>query len=78
MYSDMECHNHPPVTPKMDVYSFGVLLRRISLNNLPSSSSPQDGVDHRWIYQLAEDCTRLAPHRRPTMDDILMQIDGMF
>ena len=76
--SDMECRNHPPVTPKIDVYSFGVLLRKISLNTLPSSSSPQDGVDPRWIYQLAENCTKLAPHRRPTMDDILMQIDGMF
>ena len=76
--SDVECHNHPPVTQKIDVYSFGVLLRRISLNNLPSSSSPRDGVDPRWIYQLGENCTRLAPHERPTMDDILMQIDGMF
>ena len=44
---DMECHNHPPVTQKIDVYSFGILLRRISLNNLPSSSSPQDGIDPR-------------------------------
>ena len=31
-----------------------------------------------YQLQLAEDCTRLAPHRRPIMDDILMQIDGMF
>ena len=77
LHSDMECHNHSPVTPNIDVYSFSVLLRRISLN-LASSSSPQDGVDPRWIYQLAEDCTRLAPYRRPTMDDILMQIDGIF
>jgi serine/threonine protein kinase len=53
LYSDMKCHNHPPVTQKIDVYSFGVLLSKILCNNLPSSS-PQDGIDPGWIYQLTE------------------------
>jgi hypothetical protein len=77
LYSDMECHDQPPITQKIDVYSFGILLSKISPNNLPSSS-PQDGIDPGWIYQLAENCTRSSPHKRPTMDEILIQIDGTF
>jgi hypothetical protein len=78
LYSDMECHNQPPITQKIDAYSFGVLLSKISLNLPSSSPRAQDGIDPGWSYQLAENCTRLPPHKRPTMDEILMQIDGTF
>ena len=73
LHSGMECHNQStPLTVKIDVYSFGVILRKILLSNLLSSSQ-HDGIDP-WIYQLTEDCTGLLPHKRPAMDEVFMQI----
>ena len=80
LHSGMMCHNESMTCRKIDVYSFGVLLRKISFDNL-ISGSPQNGtginVDPQ-IFQMAKNCTRLLPHERPTMDEILVQIEGVF
>ena len=67
------CHNESPITQKVDVYSFGVLLHKISFSN-PISGSPQDGVDPQ-IVPMVENCTKLLPCERPPMDEVLRQID---
>ena len=70
--SIMYC-NESMISQKIDVYSFGVLVCKISFNNLVSGS-PQNGVDPQ-IFHMAKNCTRLLPHERPTIDEVLMQIE---
>ena len=67
------CHNESLITQKVDVYSFGVLLHKISFNN-PISGSPQGGVDP-WIVPMVENCTKLLPCERSPMDEVLRQTD---
>lgn len=68
-------------TPKVDVYSFGVLLCEISLCRFPPDpsefaaflASVRVNVDPR-LYELAQNCTKHDPEQRPPMRDILTQI----
>ena len=70
--SGMLCHYESLMSQKIDVYSFGVLLGKISFSNL--NGSPQGGVKTQ-IHQLVENCTKLAPQERPVVNNILAQID---
>ena len=69
--------NLPWISQKVDVYSYGVLWLKISppLNSLSSGSSLGHGLDS-WIFQLTTNCTKPLPQDRPTMDEILVQIDN--
>ena len=68
-------------TPKVDVYSFGVLLCEISLCQFPPDprefaaflASVRDNADPR-LYELAQNCTKHDPEERPSMRDVLTQI----
>ena len=68
-------------TPKVDIYSFGVLLCEISLCQFPPDpgefaaflTSLQDNADPR-LYELAQNCTKHNPEERPSMSDALTQI----
>jgi hypothetical protein len=68
-------------TPKVDVYSFGVLLCEITLCQFPPDpsefaaflASVRDNADPR-LYELAQNCTKRDPQQRPSMRDILTQI----
>ena len=66
LHSDMMCHSGSLMSQKIDVYSFGVLLRKTSFNNLVSGS-PQNSVEPQ-TFHMAKNCTRLLPHERPTME----------
>ena len=67
-------------TPKMDVYSFGVLLCEISLCRFPPDprefaaflASVWESADPH-LYELAQNCTRCDPEERPSMRDMLTQ-----
>ena len=69
-------------TPKVDVYSFGVLLCEVSLCRFPPDprefaaflTSVQDNTDPH-SYELAQNCTKHDPEERPSMRDILTQIE---
>ena len=68
-------------TPKVDVYSFGVLLCEISLCQFPPDprefaaflTSVRDNAEPR-LYRLAQNCTKYSPEERPSMRDVLTQI----
>ena len=68
-------------TPKVDVYSFGVLLCEISLCQFPPDpgefaaflASLRDNTDPR-LYELAQNCTKHNPEERLSMSDVLTLI----
>ena len=72
-------------TPKVDVYSFGVLLCEISLCQFPPDpgefaaflASLRDNADPACLYELAQNCTKYNPEERPSMSDILTRIDEL-
>ena len=67
-------------TPKVDVYSFGVLCE-ISLCRFPPDpsefaaflASARDNADPR-LHELAQNCTKRDPEQRPSMREVLTQI----
>ena len=67
--------------PKVDVYSFGVLLCEINLQQYPPNPSEfaafltslQDHVDPH-LYELAQNCTKRSPEEWSSMRDVLIQI----
>ena len=71
-------------TPKVDVYSFGVLLCEISLCRFPPDpsefaiflASVRDNADPS-LYKLAQNSTKCNPEERPTMREALIQIGGL-
>ena len=71
-------------TPKVDVFSFGVLLCEISLCRFPPDpsefatflASARDNVDPR-LYELARNCTKRDPEQRPSIREVLTQIEEL-
>ena len=68
-----------PQTPKVDVYSFGVMLAEVLLCQFPSVEelpAMLDTVSVVWpnAYPLVRSCTRESPVDRPTMASVLEQL----
>ena len=73
---------HPTQTTKIDVYSYGVLLCEVILAqfpNLDSFSTMVDQVSGVWpiVHHLITNCIKWNPEERPSMADILRQLDRM-
>ena len=71
---------HPTQTTKIDVYSYGVLLCEVILAQFPNSdsfSAMVDQVSGVWLtmHHLITDCIKWNPEERPSMADILRQLD---
>ena len=69
-----------PQTPKIDVYSYGVLLCEVVLAQFPDSDSFSvmvGRVSGVWplMHELIVDCIKYSPVERPSMADILGQLD---
>ena len=69
-------------SPKMDVYSFGVLFVEMVTRRLPSTvvSEREEQIQKvQWpsIRKLIECCTIRDPQSRPTIDKILQDINTM-
>ena len=69
-----------PQTTKMDVFSYGVLLCEVMTSSFPNTKSFQTMLQriHRSsppIGQLVRDCINRNPHDRPTMKQVIQQID---
>jgi len=68
-------------SPKMDVYSFGVVIIETLTKNHPfkkvHSLREQVKKDYPQYYQLVTSCTEEQSSDRPTMHDIILQLDGI-
>ena len=73
-------------TTKVDVYSFGVLFCEVLLARLPPDFDPNSNdfskfmanlkrLEGKDIHQTAHICTNRNPRKRPTMKDVLQDID---
>jgi len=70
----------PPQTPKIDVYSYGVLLCEVITCRFPDPSEFTNMlgvVKSQWplMHSLITSCTEHNPIQRPTMENILMQLE---
>ena len=71
----------PKQTPKVDVYSYGILLLEVIAKEMPSQDTSYDllqKVKGQWntMYALIVHCTKRSPSDRPTMADILKQLNS--
>ncbi|XP_073233918.1 uncharacterized protein [Porites lutea] len=64
-------------TPKVDVYSFGVLLCEMSIGELPDSERRNEQVllmSNRALRGLVRRCLQTDPEARPTMKEIIDEL----
>ena len=71
----------PKQTPKVDVYSYGILLLEVIAKEMPSQDTSYallQKVKGQWntMYELIVHCTKRSPSDRPTMADILKQLNS--
>ena len=71
-----------PQTPKIDVYSYGILLGEVVTQELPDPSRLQGMVQQvrrQWpqIHPLVTGCIQHSPENRPTMAYILGKLDKL-
>ena len=72
----------PPQTPKIDVYSYGVLLGEVVTQQLPDPERLQWMMQHvrrQWpqLHPLVTGCIQHYPDRRPTMAYILEELNKL-
>ena len=72
----------PPQTPKIDVYSYGVLLGEVVTQQLPDPERLQwmmQQVRRQWpqLHPLVTGCIQHNPDRRPTMVYILEELNKL-
>ena len=70
----------PPQGPEIDVYSYGILLCEVTVEQFPDPDNFQGmlrEVSTQWprIFNLINGCTDKSPDERPPMDYILGQLD---
>jgi len=68
-------------SPKMDVYSFGILILEILTETHPFCKADilkgKVQQQHPQYYRLVTSCTKQQASDRPTMYDVLAQLDGI-
>ena len=72
----------PAQTPKIDVYSYGVLVCEVVLARFPDPDHFQEMVGEMGgvqpaLHGLVTDCIKWSPTERPSMADILTHLDRM-
>ena len=79
-YAAPEAYIPPQQSPKMDIFSFGVLLLEMYSSEFPDSSSREDILqsvrDHRLV-DLIRQCTAEDIDTRPTVSDILRHLNQL-
>ncbi len=79
-YAAPESHNPRQQSPKMDVFSFGILLLEMASGQLPAEADRARLLQAiLWVglRQLIEDCIRDDPRPRPSMQNILGTLSHM-
>ena len=72
----------PPQTPKIDVYSYGVLLGEVITQEFPDPSRLQEmieAVQKLWpqMHPLVTSSIQHSPEKRPIMSNILEELDKL-
>ena len=73
---DANARSQGTLTPKVDVYSYGVMLCEVSTSTFPDGAQIPTmlaRVRHEWpqLHQLIVACTNPSPEQRPTMANML-------
>ena len=71
-----------PQTAKIDVYSFGILLCEVTVEQLPDEESflsMMQTVQGKWafMHRLITSCVQDHPDKRPTMSYILTEFNKL-
>ena len=79
---EMRINAHNPQAPSVDVYSYGVLVCEVTTSTFPVHTSFTDLMQllqSEWpdMYHITEQCTQEIPDKRPTMQDIISQLDKL-
>jgi len=76
IYSAPEAHTSQQ-SPKMDAYSFGVLLCEMCIRELPHEICNQiELVSDRTLRRLIKRCVRRNPEERPTTSEVISELEG--
>ena len=77
-YAAPEANIPSQQSPKMDVYSYGVLLLEMCSRRFPNPEECEallQRVQHATMMALIRQCMEREPMRRPTMSDIIGQLE---
>ncbi len=69
----------PPQTVKIDVYSYGIVVAEVTASQFPDQREVFRKVqrDHPQLYQLVMHCKSRNPSDRPSMAEVLMELDKL-
>ena len=80
LYAAPEAFNPYQQTPKMDIFSFGILLLETCTSQLPPVDEREELIGQiRWpaVVPLVRRCIDEDKDRRPTAQDILRELDSL-
>ena len=82
VYAAPEASSPKQHSPKMDVFSLGVLLLEMCLSEFPESTAAHQAAQIRRIHwpamvSLIERCIKVRPWDRPNTNDIMSVLDKM-
>jgi serine/threonine protein kinase len=75
-YAAPEAHDPNQQTPKMDIFSFGVLLMEMLAGEFPDNRARLlHKIQHRPLLDLIQRCLKERRQDRPTASDIISELD---
>ena len=80
LYGAPEANDPTKHSPKMDVFSFGVMLVEMVAGELPDNREELIRTHmHDWpdMVRMVRACTRREPQRRPTVNELIADLRGL-